>query len=134
MKINPDDIRNSFERDLYKQLRAHQRKNYEVAYESEKLSYSVPKDYIPDFVLTFPSGRKIYIEGKGYFRSEDRRKLVAVRDGNPKIDLRIVFQRDQKLSKRHVMTYSQWATREGFKWAVGVIPKDWLIDNPPSNS
>jgi predicted nuclease of restriction endonuclease-like RecB superfamily len=128
LKINADDIRNSFERDLYKQLRARQRKDYEISYESERLHYAVPQEYVPDFVVSFPSGRKIYIEGKGYFRPEDRRKLVAVRNSNPEIDLRIVFQRDQKLSKHHKMTYGQWADREGFPWAVGSIPKEWLKD------
>lgn len=95
-----------------------------IQYESEKITYVLIKEYNPDFILTFPGGRKVYIEAKGYFRPADRTKMLAVKRQNPGIDLRIIFGRNNKLGKK--MTYTDWCDRHDFKWAVGEVPAAWL--------
>ena len=57
-------------------------------YESTKIPYTIKHNYHPDFYL--PNG--IYLEIKGYWDPEDRRKVLAVKRDNPDIDLRMVFQ------------------------------------------
>lgn len=108
-------IRNKFEKKIERQLK---RAKVSFKYESEKIAYYWASHYIPDFVITLPNG-KIYVECKGYFRPEDKRKLVAVKRLNPSIDLRIVFYAHKKPSIK-------WAEKHGFKWAVERIPKNWL--------
>ena len=49
-------------------------------YESEKLSYTISHNYTPDFVLP----NYTYLEAKGYWAPEDRRKILAVKKSNPK--------------------------------------------------
>ena len=51
-------------------------------YESEKLSYVIEHRYTPDFKL--PNYK--YLEVKGYWDAEDRRKILAVKKDNPDID------------------------------------------------
>jgi hypothetical protein len=94
-----------------------------VLYETKRVPYEMPRVYIPDFIL--PSG--VMVEAKGYFPSADRTKLVAVRDSNPDLDIRLLFQKaSNKLRKGSPTSYGQWATRSGFVWAEGpAIPKDW---------
>ena len=77
-------------------------------YESEKLSY--------------------VIEAKGYFPSDQRRKMKAVKKANPELDIRFIFQNPlTKLSKSSKTSYAMWAERNGFPWCVYyAIPVDWL--------
>ena len=69
-------------------------------YEKTKFSYTIPHNYCPDFIL--PNG--VVLECKGYWDAADRRKIKSVKEQNPDIDLRMVFQspltpyqRNQKL-------------------------------------
>ena len=98
---------------------------YTYEYEIGRLHYVLRKYYIPDFILTLPNGRKIYIEVKGYLRPTDRTKMVAVKKGNPDLDIRFLFDKDNKMSKNSKTTYSTWATKNGFPYAIGSIPKEW---------
>ena len=90
-----------------------------------KLHYTLPKRYIPDFVL--PNG--IVIEAKGYFTSADRTKMLRVQKENPGVDIRFLFMRaNNRLTKSpNSRTYWQWAEQHGFQWKEGdTIPKEWL--------
>lgn len=107
--------RNKFEQGLERQLK---RARVVYKYESEKIPYILARHYIPDFVITTCTG-KIYIEAKGYFRPEARSKMVAVKKLNPHLDIRIVFY---AYSKKNVT----WAVKNGFKYAIKNIPKEWL--------
>lgn len=79
--------------------------------------------YTPDFVLA----NGIWIEAKGFLDGPDRTKLKAIRKQFPDLDLRLVFQRDNVIKgTKNKTRYSQWATAAGFKWALRVIPADWL--------
>jgi predicted nuclease of restriction endonuclease-like RecB superfamily len=131
-KINVDNIRNPFEIATYKYLK-NQASNgkYVLAYEEEAIPYILEKKYVPDFILEFASGRKRYIEAKGYLRPDDMRKMVSVRKQHPDLEICIYFMKDNKLNRNSKTRYSDWATKNGFDWAVGGIPKAWLIDEDP---
>lgn len=87
-------------------------------YESSRIPYILAFDYIPDWTVLTPNG-VIYIEAKGYLRPEHRRKLVAVKKQHPEKDLRIVFYSKNK-------KYIKWAEKNGIRYAISDIPKEWL--------
>lgn len=90
-----------------------------------RIPYSEQHTYIPDFVL--PNG--VLIEVKGYFPSEDRTKMRAVKDSHPELDIRFVFQRAKtKLNKESKTTYGDWADKYGFPWADREIPVEWIYE------
>ena len=61
-------------------------------YETLKLDYTIKAVYTPDFIL--PNG--VILEAKGYFKPEDRRKMLAVKKQHPDLDIRLVFQQPHK--------------------------------------
>lgn len=109
-------VRNKFEKKIYQQLK---KAKVKFGYETERITYLLSGYYLPDFVISTGSGR-IYIETKGYLRPEHKRKLAAVKKLHPEIDLRILFY-------AHNKKYIKWAEKNGFRYAVDTIPKDWLI-------
>jgi hypothetical protein len=96
-------------------------------YETTKIAYTIPHNYYPDFIL--PNG--IILECKGYWEASDRRKIKSVKEQNPDIDLRMVFQSPfNTISKKSKTTYAQWCENQGIPWAsFKNIPLDWLVDN-----
>lgn len=107
--------RNKFEKDIFRQLK---KAKVTFSYEGLRIPYVIAGHYIPDFIISTPTGR-VYVETKGYLRPEHKRKLIAVKRYNPQIDLRLLFYAERK-------QYVRWAERNGFRWAVGEIPKEWL--------
>lgn len=107
--------RNKFEARLLQRLKGA---SFKVEYETEKLPYTIHGNYIPDYILHPPSG-KVYIEAKGHFRPEAKRKMVAVKKQHPELDIRIVFY-------RYSGVYVRWATKHGFPYAIGDIPDEWI--------
>lgn len=99
-----------------------------VQYETETLSYTIRKNYVPDFICRTRSGKAIYIETKGYFTAEDRTKMRAVKDTHPDLDIRMVFDKNNKVSSRGKMKYSEWCERWGFKYAIKTVPKEWYSE------
>lgn len=96
-------------------------------YEAEKLPYTLHKKYIPDFIITTSKGNKVYIETKGHFPSEDRSKMLAVIKEHPDLDIRMVFVKDNKITKVSKTTYSTWCDRHNIKYAFGLVPKVWTV-------
>ena len=94
-------------------------------YESEKLSYTIEHNYTPDFVLP----NYTYLEAKGYWSPEDRRKILNVKKSNPEIDLRMVFQSPYNtISKKSKTTYAKWCERHDIPWSsYQEIPIEWLV-------
>ena len=94
------------------------------AYEGRALPYKIEAIYTPDFIL--PNG--VIVETKGLFDSDDRRKMVAVKEQHPRLDIRLCFMKaDVKLSRApKSLTYWQWAERHGFLWCEGHIPTTWF--------
>lgn len=123
----------------------------ELQYETFKVPYTVPEtqaNYIPDFPV-LKKGKKdltnplnyIMLEVKGRLTLQDRKKMVLVKEANPALDIRFIFQSDNYLTKLTARQknlkaqkkpfnkdrYSDWAEKNGFLWSVGPkIPEEWL--------
>ena len=95
----------------------------DYTYEEDKLPYVIEHKYIPDFRVG-----DVYLECKGWFKSTDRRKMLAVKKSHPDLDIRFVFQSPyNKLSKRSKTTYAMWAEKHNFPWCASyAIPISWL--------
>ncbi len=97
--------------------------NTPYLYEARNYKYTLESKYTPDFFLQ----NGIMLEVKGFFKSSDRRKHLALKAQHPELDIRFVFQRDNKLSKNSKSFYSTWAEKHGFLWCIYPnIPTDWL--------
>jgi len=87
------------------------------------------RNYRPDFVL----GNGIYLESKGKLTSPDRSKIIAILETSDVItrdNYRLLFMRDNTLSKTSETRYSEWATKHGIIFHVsstGEVPKNWTI-------
>ena len=94
-------------------------------YESKKIPYVIQHHYTPDFILP----NHIVLECKGYWESADRRKIKKVKEDNPDLDLRMVFQAPyNKISKKSKTTYAQWCEKHDIPWThFHDIPIDWLV-------
>ena len=94
-------------------------------YETTKVPYVIEHIYTPDFVL--PNG--VVLECKGYWDSDDRRKIKAVKTLNPELDLRMVFPAPfNTISKRSKTTYAKWCERHDIPWtSFQNIPLKWLL-------
>ena len=103
-------------------------------YEPMKLKWTPPdKNYAVDFGVTRADGSVIYIEYKGYLRSEDKVKMIVIKRQHPSIDIRIVFTHPEKpvegATKRKdgsKLSNAEWATKNGYLYAEKVIPDEWL--------
>jgi len=95
----------------------------DFGYEVRSLEYTIQAVYTPDFVL--PNG--VIVEAKGLFDADDRRKMAAIKQQYPQLDIRLCFMKaDVKLSKApRSLTYWQWAERHNFVWCEGNIPTAW---------
>lgn len=121
------DFKSPLEWSVYQYLKKLASKhNFKIGYETEAVKYVLVKKYFPDFVLTFEDGRKIFIEAKGYFRGEDRTKLLSVMETNPGIPLHIVFAKNNKINKKSKSRYADWAERYNIPHALNRIPQEWL--------
>ena len=119
------------------------RSNFELLasnyFDAKKVSYDYEKGhlvytlkYIPDYTIYNNTYKQnTIIETKGFFPSTDRVKMASVKRNNPDVDIRFVFMRDNKLSKKSLTRYSDWATKNGFPCHVvgdtaKFIPDSWL--------
>jgi hypothetical protein len=93
-------------------------------YEQLKLPYTYEANYTPDFIL--PNG--VMLECKGWFKPEDRRKMLAVIRSNPQADIRMVFQNpNNPISKGSKTTYAMWCDKHDIRWChYQSIPADWF--------
>jgi hypothetical protein len=121
------EYRSRFERKIAEQL---QEAGIEFEYETVKVSYIVPArktTYRPDFPV---AAGAILLETKGWFKPKDRQKLALVKEQNPDLDIRLVFQGNaerQKIHKDSQTTYAKWCDTHGFPWCQkGDIPASWI--------
>nr|WP_143412414.1 endodeoxyribonuclease [Gluconobacter sp. DsW_056] len=85
-------------------------------YEAIKIPYVTTSTYTPDWVHYNADGSKTIIETKGYFRSQDRSKIRAVKKQNPELDIVMVFYDETKtISKSSKTTYRDWALKNGLR-------------------
>ena len=80
------------------------------------------RKYTPDFFLL----NGIIIEAKGNWTGRERKLLLAVLEENQDLDIRMLFMRDNWLTKKHVQRYIHWCTSRGIKWAIGRVPGEWV--------
>ena len=115
--------RSGLEEDIDTALKSH---NINGEYEQHTIRYTKPATqhtYTPDFRL--PNG--IYIETKGRFVTEDRKKHVLIKSQHPELDIRFVFQNSKnKIRKGSKTTYADWCVKHGFQFADKTIPSAWL--------
>ena len=100
--------------------------NINGQYEEHKVLYIKPvthHEYTPDFRL--PNG--VFIETKGRFVIEDRKKHLLLKEQHPELDIRFVFQNSKaKIRKGSKTTYADWCIKHGFQFSDKTIPKDWI--------
>ena len=119
-----EEIRSKFEAKICTDLTS---KGVAYQYESKILPFVEPEQkrrYVVDFVL--PNG--VHIEAKGLFDADDRKKMLLVKEQYPELDLRLLFMRDNRITKKSKTKYSDWAIKNGFMYHVsaeGIIPDDW---------
>jgi len=115
-------FRSNFELSIAKKLSS---KKIPYEYEQMRLTYiPEPRTHTPDFHLT---KQNIIIEAKGYFDKGDRVKMLLIKEQHPDLDIRIVFLNARnKIYKGSKTTYGAWAEKNGFEWAEGSIPEEWL--------
>lgn len=104
-----------------------ERRKVPYKYEATTVEYQhKPQKYTPDFDLAI-GDRTIHIEYKGKLDYETRKKLLAIRDSNPNMDICLVFEKaGNKIRKGSKITYGMWAESKGFHWSEGVIRDEWL--------
>lgn len=104
-------------------------RNINAEYEPCKIGYTIPASYhtyTPDWSL---NQRNIYYEAKGKLDVATRQKMTHIKNSNPGLTFRIIFQNPSvKIRKNAKMTYGEWATKMGFEWCDfrKGIPKQWL--------
>ena len=121
-------FRSKFEEDFSLQLQ-NDELNYK--YEEEILEYIVPErkhKYVPDFVITTKSGKKIYLELKGRLEVADKKKMLLVREQHSDLDIRFIFQNARGRNKGQKSTFGNWADKHGFKYGHKTLPKNWLLE------
>lgn len=121
VKTKDHHFRSKFEAEVYKTAKASRRR---LDYEPKDaiINYTISFRYQPDFRL--PNG--VLIEAKGLLDTWDRRKMLAVKDACPELDIRFVFQSARRRLSRNGKTYGEWAEAAGFQWAEGTIPLEWF--------
>lgn len=110
---------------------------HSFGYETDKIPYIKPSTthkYTPDFVLS--NGTKtIYIETKGIWDSDDRKKHLLIREQHPELDIRFVFSYSKKkIRKGSQTTYADICNGKGrgkfknttWQYADKLIPIEWL--------
>ena len=119
---NTRRYRSGLEREAAAFLKVNQKK---VLYEKIKIEWEDLRyrTYTPDFELD----NGIFIETKGIFDNEDRRKHLAIKEQHPELDIRFVFSNAKaKINKGAKQRNFEWCEKNGFKWAHRIIPEEWL--------
>jgi hypothetical protein len=133
----PADFRSGYER----QLRVFLLKNkIPFAYEAVKFALTLAvgnhrcKDcgsakverrvsYTPDWILT---AKDIIVESKGKFTARDRKIALAMQEQYPLETYKLLFQRDNWISKTKTQRYSDWCRKHNIDFHIGTeFPKEW---------
>ena len=72
---------------------------------------------------------------QGFFKREDRKKHLLVKEQNPKLDIRFIFGNSRnKIYKGSKTSYADWCLKHGFVFADKVIPTDWITRKDYENT
>jgi hypothetical protein len=101
------------------------RRQIPYKYEARLMTYQhQPQKYTPDFESPKIEG---VIEYKGKMTNETRKKLLSIQRCNPKIPIRLVFEKpNNKIRKGSKTTYAQWAEKNGFDWSEHFVKEGWI--------
>lgn len=95
---------------------------FDFEYESGKFHYMIPKKYTPDFKVG-----DVYIEVKGWWPPEERRKLLYVTQKYPDLKLFVSLQTpDRKITKASPTSYAMWCQTHGIAWCPAPPPKEFI--------
>jgi len=127
----PQGKRTTTFRSQFESRVARSLKRQEVSYAYEKLDlpYTVTRKYKPDFVLE----NGIVIECKGYLDSADQRKMRAIKEQYPDLDIRMLFMKLDGKVQGSKMTNMQWCEKYDFPFAQEKIPKTWINEQKKHN-
>ncbi len=123
LKYKGTEYKSGWEVTIAKQMH---KMGLEHRYEPMKMLYQVPsfkKRYTPDFSI---GGMPFILETKGKFTAEMRAKHLLLKEQHPHIEVRFLFMRDNKIHKKSPNRYSDWCEKNGFAYAVGAFPREWL--------
>lgn len=122
--LPPDPYRSWLEADVAQDLK---RRKLKFDYETERLAFVVPaktRMYKPDIILF---GGDLVVEVKGRWTAHDREKMAYVIEQHPDRDIRILFHKDNTISKNSKTRYSAWCEKRGIKYAIGTaVPQEWI--------
>lgn len=79
--------------------------------------------YTPDF---FFNNRTFVVEAKGRFDPAHRIKALEFIKQYPGIEYALLFEENNKLSRKRATRYTDWCEKQGILCAVGLMPKAWL--------
>lgn len=122
-------LRSGFEKKVKDSLDGQKAK---YGYETETLTYTMPASkhrYTPDFTLS----NGIVVEAKGKFDAAARKKMALVIEQNPDRDIRMLFMRNNSITKTSKTKYSDWCDKRGVKYHVsiqGEVPEQWVKEKP----
>ncbi len=99
-----------------------------VKYETTILKYTVPESqhtYKPDFTLS----KTLFIEAKGKFDAQDRKKHLLLLKQHPDKEIWLVFMNPRnRLSKKSKTTYMEWCQKNGVRFLnmeqIGSLKKE----------
>ena len=120
----PPPYRSWLEADVAENLK---KRKITFDYETMKIAFVEPakvRTYIPDLIF---GDEDLIVEVKGRWTAQDRRKMGYVIEQNPDLDIRILFDKDNTLSKNSRTRYSDWCRKRNIKCAIGKeVPQEWL--------
>lgn len=88
-------------------------KTFKLPYEKDKINYTIEHTYNPDWTVA----ENVFLETKGIFDFEDRRKTLAVKKQHPHITVALVFQNSKaKIYKGSKTTYAEWCNKHNVIW------------------
>jgi hypothetical protein len=134
IRSSVEKTRSGFESTILKELTDSQ-VPYQYEPKDKHLPYTVERKYIPDIVLeNKKKTKRIYIELKGFFLTDDMAKMIAVKRCNPDLDIRFVFMsfktavQGARVRKKcgTKVTNKEWAEAHGFQCAEKHIPTSWI--------
>lgn len=115
-------FRSQFEASVARSLK---RQSCGFLYEPLNLPYTVTRNYKPDFILE----NGIFIECKGYLDSADQRKMRAIKEQYPDLDIRMLFMKLDGKVQGSKMTNLLWCEKYDFQYAQEKIPKEWINED-----
>ena len=93
----------------------------------------------PDFHLKPKSNDPhggMFVEAKALLKHDHLARYECLKEQRPDLDIRFVFEEpDRAIShysldngegETRVVSYSEWADMNGFKWAGETVPKAWI--------